>query len=76
MAYEQAKRVIRGSNTRELTIYERFVAGSFAGSFSQTIIYPLEVGKNFEYVALIRFRDFIISMEIVCKSNERNYRHR
>lgn len=43
MAYEQAKRAIRSSNSRELTIYERFVAGSFAGSFSQTIIYPLEV---------------------------------
>lgn len=46
MAYEQAKRLIRGSNTRELTIYERFAAGSFAGSFSQTIIYPLEVLKT------------------------------
>ena len=46
MAYEQAKRIIRGSNTRELTIYERFVAGSFAGSFSQTIIYPLEVSSD------------------------------
>ncbi|KAK7583790.1 hypothetical protein V9T40_004753 [Parthenolecanium corni] len=46
MAYEQAKQLIRGSNTRELTIYERFVAGSFAGSFSQTIIYPLETLKT------------------------------
>ncbi|KAM7249361.1 hypothetical protein ACFE04_019888 [Oxalis oulophora] len=45
-AYEQAKRLIRGSNSRELTIYERFVAGSFAGSFSQTIIYPLETLKT------------------------------
>lgn len=46
MAYEQAKRLIRSSSSRELTIYERFVAGSFAGSFSQTIIYPLEVSQN------------------------------
>nr|CAD7262050.1 unnamed protein product [Timema shepardi]CAD7570362.1 unnamed protein product [Timema californicum] len=46
MAYEQAKRLIRGSNTRELSIYERFVAGSLAGGISQTIIYPLEVMKT------------------------------
>lgn len=43
MAYEQAKKIIRGNNTREVTIYERFVAGSLAGGISQTIIYPLEV---------------------------------
>lgn len=43
MAYEQAKRVIRGNQTRELSIYERFCAGSLAGGVSQTIIYPLEV---------------------------------
>lgn len=43
MAYEQAKKIIRGNNTRELTIYERFVAGSLAGGISQTAIYPLEV---------------------------------
>ena len=53
MAYEQAKRVIKGSNTRELTIYERFVAGSFAGSFSQTVIYPLEVGDDYFYIIFI-----------------------
>lgn len=46
MAYEQCKRVIRGSNTRELSIYERFVAGSLAGGISQTVIYPLEVLKT------------------------------
>ncbi|XP_071522198.1 mitochondrial adenyl nucleotide antiporter SLC25A25 isoform X4 [Panulirus ornatus] len=48
-AYEQAKRIIMqfgGSKDRELTIYERFVAGSFAGGFSQTVIYPLEVLKT------------------------------
>ncbi|KAJ1525449.1 hypothetical protein ONE63_010260 [Megalurothrips usitatus] len=46
MSYEQAKRVIRGNQTRELTIYERFCAGSLAGGVSQTIIYPLEVMKT------------------------------
>nr|CAD7195463.1 unnamed protein product [Timema douglasi] len=46
MAYEQAKRLIRGSNTRELSIYERFVAGSLAGAISQTVIYPMEVMKT------------------------------
>lgn len=48
-AYEQAKRIVMqfgGSKDRELTIYERFVAGSFAGGFSQTIIYPLEVSSQ------------------------------
>ncbi|XP_049784341.1 calcium-binding mitochondrial carrier protein SCaMC-2 [Schistocerca cancellata] len=46
MAYEQCKRLIRGNNTRELSIYERFVAGSLAGGISQTAIYPLEVLKT------------------------------
>nr|XP_018917803.1 PREDICTED: calcium-binding mitochondrial carrier protein SCaMC-1-B [Bemisia tabaci] len=46
MAYEQSKRMIRGNSTRDLTIYERFVAGSLAGGFSQTVIYPLEVMKT------------------------------
>ncbi|XP_014278972.1 mitochondrial adenyl nucleotide antiporter SLC25A23 isoform X2 [Halyomorpha halys] len=47
MAYEQAKRIIRQQSTaRDLTIYERFVAGSLAGGFSQTVIYPLEVLKT------------------------------
>ncbi|XP_059477924.1 mitochondrial adenyl nucleotide antiporter SLC25A23 isoform X2 [Neocloeon triangulifer] len=46
MAYEQAKRVLRGNSSRDISIYERFVAGSFAGGFSQTIIYPLEVLKT------------------------------
>lgn len=46
MAYEQAKRIIRQNQTRELTIYERFAAGSIAGGISQTVIYPLEVMKT------------------------------
>lgn len=43
MAYEQAKRLIRGSRTKDLSIFERFMAGSLAGGFSQSLIYPLEV---------------------------------
>lgn len=45
-AYEQVKRLIRGSDKRQLTIYERFVAGACAGGVSQTAIYPLEVLKT------------------------------
>lgn len=48
-AYEQAKRMVMqfgGSKERELTIFERFVAGSFAGGISQSTIYPLEVLKT------------------------------
>lgn len=46
MAYEYAKRALRGDREREISIYERFAAGSFAGSFSQTVIYPMEVLKT------------------------------
>lgn len=46
MAYEQLKQYIRsGSPTRDLGMYERFVAGSIAGCISQTTIYPLEVSS-------------------------------
>lgn len=45
-AYEQVKRIIRGSETRPMSIFERFVAGACAGSVSQTIIYPMEVLKT------------------------------
>lgn len=45
MAYEQAKRAIRWNRTRELSMFERFAAGSIAGGISQTVIYPLEVGR-------------------------------
>lgn len=45
MAYEQAKRAIRWNHTRELTMFERFAAGSIAGGISQTVIYPLEVNR-------------------------------
>ncbi|CAL8113656.1 unnamed protein product [Orchesella dallaii] len=46
MAYEQGKRFIKGNSNRELRIEERFLAGSLAGAFSQTLIYPLEVVKT------------------------------
>jgi len=45
-AYDEAKRLIKGNANRDLTIVERFCAGSFAGVFSQTVIYPLEVLKT------------------------------
>lgn len=50
MAYEYAKRGIRqlssGSEERELLLVERLAAGSAAGAFSQSLIYPLEVLKT------------------------------
>jgi len=45
-AYDEMKRFIKGSDNRDLSIGERFMAGSFAGAFSQTVIYPLEVIKT------------------------------
>lgn len=47
MAYEQVKRTIKSHDSRELSIYERFVSGSIAGGISQSIIYPLEVREKF-----------------------------
>ncbi|VDN56779.1 unnamed protein product [Dracunculus medinensis] len=47
MAYEQWKRLIQKfGHGQELCVQERFVAGSLAGVFSQSIIYPLEVLKT------------------------------
>ncbi|CAG0924263.1 unnamed protein product, partial [Notodromas monacha] len=44
MGYEQVKRMIRsGDNPGEVRVSERFIAGSCAGAFSQSLIYPLEV---------------------------------
>lgn len=45
MAYEQVKRLMK-TGTCELGIVERFAAGSVAGVFSQSAIYPLEVLKT------------------------------
>ena len=36
----------QGSENRDLYIHERFLAGSFAGAVSQTVIFPLEVMKT------------------------------
>jgi solute carrier family 25 phosphate transporter 23/24/25/41 len=44
-AYEQAKRVFK-QNGVQLGGGERFLAGSFAGAFSQTVIYPMELLKT------------------------------
>ena len=41
----QIKRLIKGDDAvNEVTVIERFAAGSSAGAVSQTIIYPMEVG--------------------------------
>ncbi|XP_011299648.1 calcium-binding mitochondrial carrier protein SCaMC-2 isoform X1 [Fopius arisanus] len=45
-AYEKIKRFIKGNDSRELGIDERFIAGSAAGGISQSAIYPLEVLKT------------------------------
>ncbi|KAL2092015.1 hypothetical protein ACEWY4_011813 [Coilia grayii] len=45
MAYEQIKRIM-GSNQESIGISERFVAGSLAGVFAQSVIYPMEVLKT------------------------------
>lgn len=45
-AYDMIKRFIKGEQDRDLKLYERFLAGSLAGGFSQSIIYPLEVLKT------------------------------
>lgn len=44
-AYDEMKKVIKGDDQRDLEIHERLMAGSFAGAFAQTVIYPLEVLK-------------------------------
>ena len=45
-AYDFFKRWIRDQSDRDLTIRERFCAGSLAGGVSQTVIYPMEVMKT------------------------------
>ncbi|XP_029994835.1 calcium-binding mitochondrial carrier protein SCaMC-3 isoform X2 [Sphaeramia orbicularis] len=46
-AYEEIKHMMRGSDqTRNLRVYERFLAGSLAGAIAQTTIYPMEVLKT------------------------------
>ncbi|GIY20203.1 calcium-binding mitochondrial carrier protein SCaMC-3 [Caerostris darwini] len=65
MAYEQAKRLIRGNTGRELEIYERFIAGSLAGGISQTLIYPLEVLKT--RLALRKTGEYTSIWDATCK---------
>ena len=44
----QIKRLIKGDDAvNEVTVIERFAAGSSAGAVSQTIIYPMEVNASF-----------------------------
>lgn len=45
-AYEHVKRLIRQNENRQMSIYERFVAGACAGGISQSAIYPFEVLKT------------------------------
>ncbi|XP_022085201.1 calcium-binding mitochondrial carrier protein SCaMC-2-like isoform X2 [Acanthaster planci] len=44
-AYEHLKKLL-GIEGRELRMHHRFMAGSMAGVFSQTVIYPMEVLKT------------------------------
>ncbi|KAH7932029.1 hypothetical protein HPB51_029577 [Rhipicephalus microplus] len=46
LAYEKAKRLIKGDSNRDLGIFERFFAGSLAGSIAQTSIYPMELALS------------------------------
>jgi solute carrier family 25 phosphate transporter 23/24/25/41 len=45
-AYEQLKKLIKGDSKHEISIIERFAAGSTAGAIAQTSIYPMEVIKT------------------------------
>ncbi|KAK2703411.1 mitochondrial adenyl nucleotide antiporter SLC25A23-like [Artemia franciscana] len=45
-AYERVKQIIHQDTCKELGMYERFAAGSFAGGFAQSVIYPMEVLKT------------------------------
>ena len=49
-AYDVIKRLIRGDTDRDLQLYERFMAGSLAGGFSQSVIYPLEVNNKHKLI--------------------------
>lgn len=45
--YEELKIMISGGRS-EVTVGERFLAGSIAGGMAQTIIYPMEVINRIE----------------------------
>lgn len=64
------KRIIKSyksSPTEELTIYERFAAGSLAGSFAQSCIYPLEVTVAYRTV-YSTYIDNIVIEELISKA--------
>ncbi|XP_057289624.1 mitochondrial adenyl nucleotide antiporter SLC25A24-B-like [Hydractinia symbiolongicarpus] len=59
-AYEHTKKLFNSGDTKQLRVYERFIAGSAAGICSQTSIYPMEVlktrlalGKTGQYSGLV-----------------------
>jgi len=41
----QLKKIIKGDR-KEITVVERFAAGSTAGAIAQTSIYPMEVNQT------------------------------
>jgi len=43
------KRWIKGDNVKDITLMQRFAAGSMAGAVAQTAIFPTEVRINFVY---------------------------
>lgn len=45
-AYEEIKRLMVGESGKEITVKERFAAGSIAGAIAQTAIFPMEVVKT------------------------------
>ncbi|KAI7692485.1 Calcium-binding mitochondrial carrier protein SCaMC-2-A [Sarcoptes scabiei] len=44
--FQKLKRLIHSGDASEISIMERFLAGSLAGAVSQTVIYPMEVLKT------------------------------
>jgi hypothetical protein len=41
------KVLLKNNENRDPTVFERFIAGSFAGGAAQSVIYPLEVLYSF-----------------------------
>jgi len=69
-AYDEIKKIIKGSEQRDLEIHERLMAGSFAGAFSQSVIYPLEVlktrlalRKTGEFTGIVKFAKAMFAAE-------------
>jgi solute carrier family 25 phosphate transporter 23/24/25/41 len=53
-SYDVLKRFIRGDADRDMLLWERFLAGSLAGGFSQSVIYPFEVRTTASYCESVR----------------------